>query len=44
MFLAFAGALFAIFLLTIRHWSQLNSDDLGSMSRQWLAEYNAEHP
>jgi hypothetical protein len=44
MSLGFAGAVFVIFLLIIRHWNQLNSDDLGSMSRQWLAEYNAEHP
>ena len=44
MFLGFAGAVFVIFLLTNRHWNQLNSNDLGSMSKQWLAEYNAEHP
>ncbi|MEY4095365.1 MAG: hypothetical protein RLZZ53_2564 [Acidobacteriota bacterium] len=44
MFLGFAGAVFVISWLTIRHWNQLNSNDLGSMSKQWLAEYNAEHP
>jgi hypothetical protein len=44
MFLGFAGAVFVIFLLINRHWTQLNSNDLGSMSTQWLAEYNAEHP
>ena len=44
MFLSFPGVLFVTFLLTIRHWNQLNSNDPGSMSAQWLAEYNAEHP
>ena len=43
MFLGFVGAVFVTFLLTIRHWNQLNSTDLGSMSTQWLAEYNAGH-
>jgi len=44
VFLGLAGAVFVIFLLATRHWSELNSKDLGSMSRQWLAEYNAQHP
>lgn len=44
MFLGFAGATFVIFLLARRHWNQLNSNELGSMSRQWLAEYNAQNP
>jgi hypothetical protein len=44
MFLGLAGAAFAIFLVAMHHWHQLNSNDLGSMSRQWLAEYNAQHP
>ena len=33
-----------IFLLAGRHWDDLNSKDMGTMSRQWLAEYNAQHP
>ena len=44
MFLGFAGAVFVIFLLAARHWNQLNSKDLGTMSERWLAEYNAQHP
>jgi hypothetical protein len=44
MFLAFAGVALAILLVAGRQWHQLNSNDLGSMSRQWLAEYNAQHP
>ena len=26
------------------YWTDTNSKDLGTMSRQWLAEYNASHP
>jgi hypothetical protein len=44
MFLGFAGAVFVVFLLATRHWHQLNSKDLGTMSRRWLAAYNAQHP
>ena len=44
MFLGFAGAAVVVFLLAMRHWNQLNSNDLGTMSRRWLAEYNAQHP
>jgi len=44
MFLGVAGAAFVIFLLAMRHWNHLNSKDMGTMSRQWLAEYNAQHP
>lgn len=44
MFLGFAAAAFVIFLLARRHWNQINSKDLGTMSQQWLAEYNAQHP
>lgn len=43
MFLVCAAAVFLISLLAGRHWNQLNSKDLGTMTRQWLAEYNAEH-
>jgi hypothetical protein len=44
MFLGVAGAVLAALLLGIRHWHHLSSNDMGSMSRQWLAEYNAQHP
>jgi hypothetical protein len=43
MFLVLAGITFVIFLLARRHWKELNANDLGSMSEQWLAEYNARH-
>jgi len=42
--LSFAAAAFAVLLLAGRHWHERNSKDLGTMSRQWLAEYNAQHP
>ena len=44
LFLALAAAAFVILVLAGRRWHELNSSDLGSMSRQWLAEYNAQHP
>ena len=44
MFLGFAGAACVVFLLAMRRWNQLNSKDMGTMSQQWLAEYNAQHP
>ena len=44
MFLALAGAVFVAALLARRRWNQLHSNDLGTMSQQWLAEYNARHP
>lgn len=44
LFLALAGTAFLIVLLARRHWVELNSDNLGNMSRQWLAEYNQQHP
>jgi len=34
----------AIMLLTGRYWVESNTRDMGTMSRQWLAEYNASHP
>ena len=43
MFLLLAGVAFVIFLVARRHWIQLNSNDPGYMSKQWLAEYNAQH-
>ena len=42
--LGFAGVVFLVFLLAARRWHELNSNDLGYMSQQWLAEYNAQHP
>lgn len=44
MFLGLAAAAFVIFLLVRRRWNQLKANDLGTMSRQWLEEYNAQHP
>ena len=35
----------AAFVLAIGwYWTETNNKDLGTMSRQWLAEYNASHP
>jgi hypothetical protein len=31
-------------VLTLAYWNGLNSADLGTMSPQWIAEYNASHP
>ena len=42
--LGFAGAALVVLLLAGRLWDDLNSKDMGTMSRQWLAEYNAQHP
>jgi hypothetical protein len=44
MFLGFAGAAFVMFLLAWGQWNHLHSKDMGTMSRKWLAEYNAQHP
>jgi len=44
MFVGLAGLAFVIFLLAMRHLAHLHSNDLGSMSQQWLNEYNAQHP
>jgi hypothetical protein len=38
------GVAFVVLLLAMHRWHQLNSNDLGFMSQQWLAEYNAQHP
>jgi hypothetical protein len=38
------GAAVVLVVLAGRRWHELNSNDLGTMSRQWLAEYNAQHP
>jgi hypothetical protein len=42
--LGVAGVVFLLVLLAGRRWHALNSNDLGYMSQQWLAEYNAQHP
>jgi len=44
VFLSLAGGAFAVVLLAGRYWNGLNSRDLGTMSRQWVAEHNAQHP
>lgn len=44
LILAFAGAVLLVLLLAGHHWNELNSNDLGTMSPKWLAEYNAQHP
>lgn len=38
-----AGAV-GIMLLSGRYWVESNTRDMGTMSRQWLAEYNQSHP
>lgn len=30
--------------MTGRYWVESNTRDMGTMSRQWLAEYNQSHP
>ena len=42
--LGVAGAALLVLLLARRYWDDLNSRDMGTMSQQWLAEYNAQHP
>ena len=42
--LGFAGIAVLVLLLARRRWNGMNSRDLGTMSQQWLAEYNAQHP
>jgi hypothetical protein len=43
LILAFAVATLAVVLLLAkRRWHDVNPD-MGTMSRQWLAEYHAQH-
>jgi len=42
--LGIAGAALLMVLLARRRGDGLNSRDMGTMSQQWLAEYNAQHP
>jgi hypothetical protein len=44
LILALAGAACVVVLLAKLRWDNLNSKDLGTMSTQWLAEYNSQNP
>jgi hypothetical protein len=44
IYLAIAAGGVGILLLTGRYWVESNTRDMGTMSRQWLAEYNQSHP
>lgn len=39
-----AAVAFLVVWVALRRWHHLNSNDMGTMSTQWLAEYNAQHP
>ena len=39
-----AAAVLVMMLMAGRHWSRRHAIDMGTMSSQWLAEYNAQHP
>ena len=41
---AFALVGAALMLCIVWYWTETHNKDLGTMSRQWLAEYNASHP
>ncbi len=43
-FLIISGATLALVFIFERYWASLNSRDLGTMSRQWIAEQNSQHP
>jgi hypothetical protein len=44
LILGFAGAAFVMLILVGRQWNDLNSKDMGTMSRQWLVENQGQHP
>jgi hypothetical protein len=44
IFLVLAAGGIGIALLMGHYWVESNTRDLGTMSRQWLAEYNQSHP
>lgn len=44
VYLALGAGGIGILLLTGRYWVESNTRDMGTMSRQWLAEYNQSHP
>lgn len=43
LIIGLAAAAVLVLLAAGRQWSSLNTDDLGSMSEQWLAEHNSSH-
>ena len=34
----------AVLVWILKYWSDTNGEDMGTMSAQWIAEYNASHP
>ena len=42
--LGLAAAALVVMLMAGRQWRRRHSIDMGTMSSQWLAEYNAQHP
>ncbi len=44
LFLAIGFGGVVIMIMTGRYWVGSNTRDMGTMSRQWLAEYNQSHP
>lgn len=34
----------AVLVWILKYWSDTNTKDMGTMSAQWIAEYNASHP
>ncbi len=43
IYLIIAATGVGIILVTGRYWVESNTRDMGTMSRQWLAEYNQSH-
>jgi len=44
LFVGLAVAALLVMLVAAHRWNEMNSNDMGTMSTQWLAEYNAQHP
>ncbi len=44
IFLVIAAVGGVLVVMTGRYWVESNTRDMGTMSRQWLAEYNQSHP
>lgn len=44
VYVALAVGAVAILFLMGRYWAESNTKDMGTMSRQWLAEYDQSHP
>ena len=44
IYFSLAAGGFGILLLVGRYLVESNTRDMGTMSRQWLAEYNQSHP